>query len=402
MRFGIAFFIALAGAVIGWFGHAYLSAPSENVISSAGLGLPAPVDLREYHTNGPSTGADPVTSDSDQMRIYLRTKNYSGAIAYHNQLLGSASKQVSANLRLTILEYANSLYRQQSYYDALNLLNLYLESNFRDVDALRLKASILAGKRDYKQQIEVLYKAKAYAYREREITELSHAIRASVAKYKQVLLDQQNHVELLSFFQELVYLEPDYSPYFIELAKAQLNNSLEHDALQSLGLVVHDPLVGAQAQQLISELGANKQSDGETVALFADSRDIPLRLHGNHFVVEATLNDHTHLSLLIDTGASLTIIKPERLNEIVNSSVGRYPQQLFNTANGVVKAPVLNVDKLAIGEFEVTNLRVGSLQLANTAAFDGLLGMNFLKHFRFFLDQENNLLRLSLSDKQIK
>ncbi|NNJ95703.1 MAG: hypothetical protein HKP12_00905, partial [Gammaproteobacteria bacterium] len=225
----------MAGAVIGWFGHAYLSAPSENVISSAGLSLPAPVDLREYHTNGPSTGADPVRSDSDQMRIYLRTKNYSGAIAYHNQLLGSASKQVSANLRLTILEYANSLYRQQSYYDALNLLNLYLESNFRDVDALRLKASILAGKRDYKQQIEVLYKAIAYAYREREIAELSHAIRASVAKYKQVLLDQQNQVELLSFFQELVYLEPDYSPYFIELAKAQLNNSLEHDALQSLG-----------------------------------------------------------------------------------------------------------------------------------------------------------------------
>ena len=398
MRFGIAFFIAMVGAVIGWFGHAYLSAPPENAHSSAGLVIAEPVDLREYHTHGPSNRADPVASASDQLQSYLQAKNYIDAIAHHNELLGSASRQVSSDQRLTILEYADKLYRQQAYHDALNLLNLYLESNHRDVDALRLKARILAVQRNYKQQIEVLYQAKAYAYQERDIAELSDAIRSSVDKYKQVLLNHENHVELLSFFQELVYLEPDYSPYFIELAKAQLKNNLDNDAFQSLGLVVHDPLVGAQAQQLLNELGANEQSDDETLAHFDGSRDVPLRRRGNHFVVEATLNNRTRLNLLIDTGASITIVKPERLGDAVGSSLDRYPEHLFNTANGVVKAPVLNVDSLAIGEFEVTNLSVGSLQLINTSEVDGLLGMNFLRHFRFFIDQQRSLLRLSLND----
>ena len=402
MRFGIALFLASVGAVIGWFGHAYLGTPPDTAHSSAGLVVPEPVDLRGYHANGPSTRDDPVASAGDQLQMYLQAKNYLEAVAYHDQLLGSASRQVSADQRLTILEYADKLYRQQSYYDALNLLNLYLESNHRDVDALRLQARILAVKGNYKQQIEVLYQAKAYAYQEREIAELSDEIRSSVDKYKQVLLNLDKHVELLSFFQELVYLEPDYSPYFIELAKAQLKNYLDYDASQSLGLVVHDPLVGAQAQQLLNELGASEQSDDETTAQFDRSLDIPLRRRGNHFVVEATLNNRARLSLLIDTGASLTIVKPERLRDAIDSSLDRYPEHLFNTANGVVKAPVLNVDSLAIGEFEVTNLRVGSLQLINTSEVDGLLGMNFLRHFRFFIDQERNLLRLSLGDLRVE
>ncbi len=398
MRLGHALFFALVGVVIGWFGHANLSAPPEDAHLSSGLAAPEPVDLREYHTHGPSSGADPVAAASNQLQMYLQAKNYIDAIAYHNQLLGSASSQVSSDQRQTILEYADKLFRQQSYHDALNLLNLYLESNHRDVDALRLKARILAVQRNYKQQIEVLYQARAYAYQERDIAELTDAIRSSVDKYKQVLLDLDNHVELLSLFQELVYLEPDYSPYFIELAKAQLKNNFDNDAIQSLGLVVHDPLVGAQAQQLLNELGASEQSDEETVALSDGTRDIPLRRRGNHFVVEATLNNRTRLSLLIDTGASITIVKPERLRSAIDGSLDRYPEHLFNTANGVVTAPVLNVASLVIGEFEVTNLSVGSLQLINTSEVDGLLGMNFLRHFRFFIDQEKNLLRLSLSD----
>ena len=394
MRFGLAFFFALVGAVIGWFGHAYLSAPPE----TAGLDVAEPVDLREYHTHGPSPRADSVASASDQLQRYLQAKNYIDAIAYHTQSLGSASRQVSSDQRLTILEYADKLYREQAYHDALSLLNVYLESNHRDVDALRLKARILAVQRNYKQQIEVLYQARAYAYQERDIAELTDAIRSSVDKYKQVLLNLENHVELLSFFQELVYLEPDYSPYFIELAKAQLKNNLDNDAFQSLGLVVHDPLVGAQAQQLLDELSVSTQSDEEPVALSDGTLDIPLRRRGNHFVVEATLNNRTRLSLLIDTGASITVVKPERLRDAVDSNLDRYPEQLFNTANGIVTAPVLNVASLVIGEFEVTNLRVGGLQLINTSEVDGLLGMNFLRHFRFFIDQERNLLRLSLSD----
>jgi len=397
VKFIGTFLVALVGGFTGWHLHAYLTVPSEPANSQTELDVSEAVDLRAYHTEVPVTTSKPVKRGKNLMQTYLGAKNYSAAIAYYNQLLGSSSKQESDHQRLIILKHADNIYRDKSVADALRLLNLYLESNYKDVDALRLKASILASKKDYKQQIEALYEAKAYAYLERDIENIVQDIRVRVDKFKQHLLAQQNDAELLKLFQDLVYLEPDYSPYFIELAKVQLKNNLEYEAMQSLELVLHDPLVGAQAQQLLSGISNNSDGADESVALFDDSRTIPLLRRGSHFVVEATLNNHARLSLVIDTGASLTIIKPERLHKVVDGSLGQHPEHLFNTANGVVKAPVLKVDSLAIGEFEVANLQVGGLALINTSGIDGLLGMNFLKHFRFFIDQENNVLRLSLN-----
>lgn len=397
MRFSGTLLIALAGVVIGWSLHTYLGVPSGPKNSQTKLLEPEPVDLREYHTQVPLTLTKPVKTGENQLLIYLHAKKFSEAIAHYNQLLGSTSDQESDRLRLDILEHAYTL-KQKSVGEALKLLTLYLEHNYRDVDALRLKASILAAKKDYEQQIEILYQAKAYAYQEHDIEKIVHDIRISVNQHKQILLERHNYAELLKLFQELVYLEPDYSPYFIELAKAQIKNQLEYDARQSLELVVRDPVVGARAQQLLSEFNKNGELDDGKIALIDDSRTIPLLRRGNHFVVEAILNNSARLNLIIDTGASLTIIKPESIKQAVHGSLERYPEHIFNTANGVVKAPVLKVDSLAIGEYEVSNLHVGGLALINAPGIDGLLGMNFLKHFRFFIDQENNLLLLSLSD----
>jgi clan AA aspartic protease (TIGR02281 family) len=402
VRWSNIVFIAMVSGAIGWYLHGYLQVRSEPANSPANspakLVDPEPVDLREYHTRLPIVEADPVAPGDSQLQLYLRAGNYSDAVAHYNQLLDGATKQQSEIQRLTILEYVNELFRSKSVDSALKLLNLFLESNYKDVAALRLKANILASKKAYKKQIEVLYDAKAYAYLDRDIESIVHEIRISVDKYKQHLVRLQKHADLLNLYQDLVYQEPEYSPYFIELAKAQLTNKLEYDARQSLELVVNDPLVGLQAQQLLAELNDTGEQSEKTIALFDDSRTIPLQRRGNHFVVEATLNNHIRLNLVIDTGASLTIIKPEHLSQGIGSSLVHHPQHLFNTANGLVKAPVLKVDALAIGEFEVANLQIGGLALTDTSGIDGLLGMNFLKHFRFFIDQENNVLRLSLNN----
>ena len=397
MRYYRGLIFAFAGAVIGWYLHSYLSTPSGFVTPQNTLVMPEPVDLREYHTVISPPVSDTVKHDSAQLQIYLQSKRYSEAITLYNQSLASASEQKSNQMRLIILDYVQSLYRDELTNDALKLLNHYLEYSYKDVDAWRLKAYILARNKAYKHQIDALYQAKAYAHIERDIKEIDHAIRAAVDKYKQLLLNQNNRVELLNFYKELVYLEPNYSSYFLELAKAQLLNNLTSDARQSLELVVHDPKVGEQARMLLSEFDVIEDVEDKTTALLEGYRAIPLLRRGNHFVVEAMLNNHTRLNLIIDTGASLTIIKPERLRAAVDSNLNKYPEHLFNTANGVVKAPVLAVNSLAIGEYEVTDLHVGGLQLVNTSEVDGLLGMNFLKHFKFFIDQENNLLRLSLS-----
>jgi hypothetical protein len=68
---------------------------------------------------------------------------------------------------------------------------------------------------------------------------------------------------------------------------------------------------------------------------------------------------------------------------------------VFNTANGPVQAPVYKLDYLAVGGWQVHHLEIGVLDLGDRSGLDGLLGMNFLNHFQFFIDQNESLLRLS-------
>jgi len=122
---------------------------------------------------------------------------------------------------------------------------------------------------------------------------------------------------------------------------------------------------------------------------------IPLHRRGNHFIVDATPAHGRSLRLLIDTGASLTIFTPEVLAQlgIRYRDTGR--TGVFTTANGPIRAPVYSLDSLAVGDWQVNDLEVGVLDLGGSAGVDGLLGMNFLNHFQFFIDQNNALLRLT-------
>ena len=125
---------------------------------------------------------------------------------------------------------------------------------------------------------------------------------------------------------------------------------------------------------------------------------IPLRRRGNHFLVEAQPGGGDSLELLIDTGASVTILTPAALarHRVAYRDTGR--QALFSTANGRVQAPVYRINALAVGDWEVRGLEIGVLELGSGGAIDGLLGMDFLQHFRFFIDQNRAELRLSLRE----
>ena len=69
--------------------------------------------------------------------------------------------------------------------------------------------------------------------------------------------------------------------------------------------------------------------------------------------------------------------------------------RVFNTANGRVRAPVFVLDSLTVGDWQVNQLEVGVLALHGNTNIDGLLGMNFLRHFQFIIDQNEALLRLT-------
>ena len=121
---------------------------------------------------------------------------------------------------------------------------------------------------------------------------------------------------------------------------------------------------------------------------------MPLHRRGNHFLVDARLADGRSVRLLIDTGASMTILTPAVVAGSGYTDTGN--SRIFSTANGTVTAPVYRLEALSVGDWQVSELEIGVLELVDSQHIDGLLGMNFLRHFQFFIDQNEAVLRLSV------
>lgn len=137
----------------------------------------------------------------------------------------------------------------------------------------------------------------------------------------------------------------------------------------------------------------DKQLAKEEVASTTDS-GIALDKIGDHYLVRTLIQDRFEAVLMIDTGASTTVISRELFRAINHSLdteyLGRYS---VNTANGRVRAPVYRFKSLSIEGNRVSNIAMVVLPLEELQA-DGLLGMNFLRAFRFLIDQDENSLHL--------
>lgn len=380
-----------AGLVLGWYANERMGrqpeigtspapAADDNAYAprtdgrrgsdEAGIGLPAPLP--------PATLVEAV-------------ERYENA-----QLLSDAAAMQQA--RDDVLRLARQHIQAGDYEMATRSLQRFLLAAYRDVDASLLLADAYYRQQDYLGAIEQLYEARAYAFRPEMLTRITRRIRQVVDKQAGQFSNNQNSASLLQLFQKLTQLEPDYAPYFIELAIVQLALADSDGAQRSLALVVNDPDVGEQARLMLASL----QQAGTTLpgsspaAALTEVDGVPLVRSGQHFLVDAYPADAGSLRLLIDTGASMTIISSAALQQrgLRYRETGR--SQLFSTANGRVHAPVYLLESLSVGDWYVRQLEVGVLDLDGHAGMDGLLGMNFLSQFRFFIDQNASMLRLSL------
>jgi clan AA aspartic protease (TIGR02281 family) len=346
------------------------------------------------------TLATPQSARSDAIQPLLQSHAFARAVDAYGALQAQADDTAVQRARIQLLAHARQLLAQVDYRSAIQLLQLYLQVDYRDVEARLLLAEGYRGEKDWRAAIEQLYEAKGQAYRAETLEQLTRRIRALVSDYAEGLKQTGDNAALLELYQDLTQLEPSYAPHFIGLAMAQLALGDNDAARQSLLLVAQDPEVGAQARELLQRVrvAATEPQAPETAVPVTEVAGIPLVRSGSHFLVDVRLGSAQQARLLIDTGASLTMLTPDMLQRrgVVAHATGK--TGVFNTANGRVRAPIYRLDSLSVGDWEVSNLDVGVLEL-DDAQFDGLLGMNFLRHFRFFIDQNAALLRLSMAEQ---
>lgn len=216
---------------------------------------------------------------------------------------------------------------------------------------------------------------------------LEHQLAITMEELAKMLVDRNRIDELDRLYEDITLALPELADFFLDLGLLRIRTGDPVNGLVPLAHIENHLRLGAEARALIARIEAEDTGPGEVL------EEIPLRVAGSQFIVEATIDGIHLVNLLIDTGAAMTVVEASVLSRVGYGLDG--PRAYFKTAGGVVEAPLVDLGHLALGATGRSYLTVGSLPLDMPAGIDGLLGMNFLRHFEFRIDQAGSVLYLT-------
>ncbi len=157
------------------------------------------------------------------------------------------------------------------------------------------------------------------------------------------------------------------------------------------------------AERAAAERSARKETRSADAALAHVARpprarlgravEIPFERQGNAMLVYVRINDAVTAPFLVDTGAS-DVVVPGHVARAAGIRVTRdTPRQSYQTANGMIEAPIVTLDSVQLGGARVENLR-GSLSDSMSI---GLLGGTFFNNFTIHIDPATNVITLKPS-----
>jgi clan AA aspartic protease (TIGR02281 family) len=121
---------------------------------------------------------------------------------------------------------------------------------------------------------------------------------------------------------------------------------------------------------------------------------IPIERHGQVVVIQATLNNKQSAKFIVDTGASFTMISSALARDLSLDTTQSQKTIPFQTANGMIEAPITNLDSIAVGGMEIKNLTAAVHDAVPDPQVSGLLGLNFLSNFKMDIDTQKGVLHL--------
>jgi len=126
-------------------------------------------------------------------------------------------------------------------------------------------------------------------------------------------------------------------------------------------------------------------------------KEIEVSRQGSHLFVNALLNTKVNARLLVDTGASLVILSPDiakKLNIDIQSATLPDIKLVLGDASQI-PAKLIKIEVMSVEEAKATNIDAAVISKADAfPGFDGMLGMSFLRLFKFEINLEQNKLVL--------
>jgi clan AA aspartic protease (TIGR02281 family) len=137
-----------------------------------------------------------------------------------------------------------------------------------------------------------------------------------------------------------------------------------------------------------------RPAEPERKAVPTNKASVPMERHGAVAMVQATLNNRRSAKFVVDTGASYTLISNAVASDL-GINLGANPKTLpFQTANGLINAPIANMESISIGGLEIRNIPIAIHDAVPDPQVAGLLGLNFLSNFKMDIDTQKGVLNL--------
>ncbi|MCU4675102.1 TIGR02281 family clan AA aspartic protease [Catenovulum sp. 2E275] len=203
-----------------------------------------------------------------------------------------------------------------------------------------------------------------------------------LAKLMPDVLAQQACQQFIETLEMLVWYDNTQPEYLLAISQCYIQLKEFQLAEQQLIYLLADPDYQHQANQLL----ANMQQKPD--------EQVPVAKVGEHFIVQANLNQNKRVALMIDTGASITSISRTKFDSLalLYRSLG---YKTLATAGGLTQAELVEIENFSVGNKVLADFQLAVLDVPSFGGSDGLLGMNFLSQFPFVIDQQKNILRFT-------
>ncbi len=142
-----------------------------------------------------------------------------------------------------------------------------------------------------------------------------------------------------------------------------------------------------EIENLLSAVFPSRSVERTYTTSLDDEIIVPMKWEGV-WVADVEINDLHDVKMIVDTGASMTAISSDMAFDIGLSPGQRERKTKISTANGIVDAWMGRIGSIRLGEAEQQNVRVVVMENFGDDERAGLLGLNFLNGFQWYIDQQ--------------
>ncbi|MEA1880553.1 MAG: retropepsin-like aspartic protease [Campylobacterota bacterium] len=263
---------------------------------------------------------------------------------------------------------------------ALEYMHVFLD-NESESSVGKLMIETYIEQNEFAKAIKYIIETKESYVSEHEDKRLHAQLIQVSKKYIDRLMDREEFGLLIAFLEEMIAYDDAQSFYSFKLAQVFMGLDKTEEASVLLHTLQYDDTYEQNAKKLLETIEKNEEESYDY--------SIPLEKRGAHYVVTVIL-DGTSFNLLLDTGATYIFIDEDKASmlEVIRDDL------VLQTAGNDINAKLSKASSMRVGDLELSNIKV-TVAPFKREGVDGLLGMNFLKKFNFYIDQDKHTLHLN-------